>query len=82
MRTPHTSDSLGSILGQRLAERMVELSRPGLIIVDNSAVPVTEQAASPEAPAPELPPCPIVQAEARIRRYRLNRSKRSLSNLL
>jgi len=79
-RASPAPESIGSILGQRLAERLVELSRPGLIIVDNSAVPVSEHAVSRQAPASDTARSQIAQAEARIKRYRLNRSKRGGPN--
>jgi hypothetical protein len=35
--------SVGKVVGQALAERLVDLSRPGEIIIDNSATTIRER---------------------------------------
>jgi hypothetical protein len=34
------SERIGDVVGQRLAERLIEMMRPGAIIVDNRSTPV------------------------------------------
>jgi hypothetical protein len=66
---------VGTMIGRQLADRLIDLARPGATIVDNSAniVHVTEHVVSV---VDMTKICPLAHAKARIGRYRISRAAR------